>query len=97
MSLLSTFLEIFHLDWPDTHPLAEDDPDDVAALRRLVTNLTCQLRRATIERDCFRAELLRARTSDGRQVYGQKSLDGQVKMYDRALHTEVRAGRGRAS
>ena len=91
MGLLQTFLNVIGIDVPDTHPLSPDAPDDVAALRRMCTDLQCERRSLMIERDCFKAELLRAPAPGGGPLFTEKSLALRVRMYDRALRARVKA------
>lgn len=94
MSLLQTFLAILGLDSAPNHPLAPDAPDDVVALRQYCIELNREWRALKVERDCLKAELLRATAPNGNgPLFTEKSLALRVRMYDRALRARVKAMR----
>jgi hypothetical protein len=82
MSLLSAFLEALHGDPVPLKPIAAEFPD--GEVSRAFMEATRERRALKIERDCFRAELLRL-------GYTERSLNARLQFYGRALKAEVRA------
>ena len=85
MGILRQLREFFDAgNHPTSDEYHADDPRAVAALRKDYHALVYERRQIALERDCYKAELIRGGLSE-------KNLAAMVKMYDRALRARVKA------